>query len=1411
MKKSTLFLFFLTINLAGIFAQGLNAPPYKTNWSVNPFDHQLFVENLGQFDSELLSRQGKAQFMAQLGNVKAYFTAEGLVYRYDEFPKSEEAGSDEKEREREKEENNKPIVHYFSCIWEGANSTSQIETEDIQSFPYMYAIGLKETIKARVCKKITYRNLYPGIDLQYMFQPGKDGIKYNLIIHPGANLSLVKLKYRGDKGMVIDPSGKLVIKSQMGNFTESTPVCYLEENKEEIKISYRIENKQEVFILGQSYDGSKTLVIDPWITNPNFTGNNDKAYDVNFDNQGNVYAYGSLSPFQFVKLNSAGVIQWLFNTSGITDGFETFNFNNIYGDFALDRATGTSYLVDGCNNSGPMCMKINTLGTLVGSYFGHGPAPFYNSTTINELWRAEYDPCTHSVVTAGGGIKFTNQVTMLDTSMTTMIPWDALSTPDTYHDVSLLSLDPAGKTAYMLVDQVTSGPDPTFDNQLFSIPVPAMNPTTFYATNVDGFQELKSINYVSPGNGNGFNGMACSQKYLYIYDGQWLQQWDPFVCGCRVGQALLNSIPYLSGGVDVDNCGNVYVGNFTSAKVCNSAMALTSTIPLKDTVYDIALGANYSTLYACGRGFVSSTYLPLSTTKFDKTKTLSSCSCTGTANAALMICGAPAVGATYSWSNGQVGQNATGLCPGTYTVSASLNGPCTIGPPYVDTVTVFKSAAWPSIAKTSSPTNCISTTGSVTASVNGGTAPYTYSWSNGATAATISNLGIGNYCVTVKDANGCKDTVCVAITMQGKLAVTPSQTNLKCFGDNNGDATIATVTGGTAPFSYSWNTGPSSATISGLSAGTYTCVINDNTGGCTDTLKIILTQPTQLQLAASSSNVSCNKKCNGQIAITPSGATQPYSYTWSTAISTANSNSLCPGTYVITISDKNNCTQDTSIVITEPVPITFTESSTPTTCGKPNGTASVTVAGGTPSYSYSWSTSATTSGLNNVLSGTYTLSVKDQNGCLDSLQVVVPGTALFTLTSSPAKLACFGDKNGTLTVNVVGSSSPYSYSWSTGPTVNTINNLSAGIYTASVTDINGCVLTVIDTIIQPTQLALTSASQTACSGSSVTLTSLASGGTGPYTYLWKPVGGQTNGASLTDSPVTTTVYTLQTTDGNGCVVTQTDTIKINPVPTAGFGGTDVCVGVPTHFSDASSSIGGPVSAWVWSFGDGAGALVQNPTHTYGQTGTYTVSLTVSNGPCQNTTTHVVTVYALPTADFSPSPQPATVIDPRLTFTDLSKGGVTGHWYFGDLTDTTYIPGVNPTHTYPSDNLLGGENFIIKLHVVNQFGCADEITKTIHIDPEWTFYVPDAFSPNGDGLNDGFFGTGIGIVEKEMWVWDRWGLLIFHSTNLNDVWDGKVENGKSNEIVQQDVYVWRIEIKEVFGRWHRYLGHVTVVR
>ena len=437
--------------------------------------------------------------------------------------------------------------------------------------------------------------------------------------------------------------------------------------------------------------------------------------------------------------------------------------------------------------------------------------------------------------------------------------------------------------------------------------------------------------------------------------------------------------------------------------------------------------------------------------------------------------------------------------------------------------------------------------GTATVSATGGNG-FTYDWTPGSPigdgTATVAGLTAGNWTVTVTNSCGISNSTVFTITQPASaLSATQSQTNVSCNSGSNGSASVV-ASGGTAPYTYSWSpSGGSAATASNLAAGNYTVTITD-VNGCTLQKAFTITQPVLLSATQSQTNVSCNSGSNGSASVVAAGGTAPYTYSWSpSGGSAATASNLAAGNYTVTVTDANGCALQKNFTITQPVLLSATQSQTNVSCNSgSNGSASVVAAGGTAPYTYSWSPSGGSAATaSNLAAGNYTVTITDANSCALQKNFTITQPILLSATQSQANISCNGGNNGSASVVASGGTAPYTYSWSpSGGSAATASNLSAGNYTATITDANGCALQKNFTI---TQLVLLSATQSqnnvSCNGgNNGSATVAASGGAAPYTYSWSPSGGN----AATASNLATGNYIVTITDANGCTLQKQFTI-----------------------------------------------------------------------------------------------------------------------------------------------------------------------------------------------------------------------------------------------------------------------------
>jgi len=566
---------------------------------------------------------------------------------------------------------------------------------------------------------------------------------------------------------------------------------------------------------------------------------------------------------------------------------------------------------------------------------------------------------------------------------------------------------------------------------------------------------------------------------------------------------------------------------------------------------------------------------------------------------------------TYSWNTVpiQTTYTATGLASGTYTATVTdING-CT------STATIVINQPTSSLSCTTLHTNVIcygQSNGQATVNPSGGTGPYTYQWNTipAKTTKTVLGLKAGAYTVIVTDAFGCSCASLVTIGQPPQLLALASATNVSCNGGSDG-AIAVTVTGGTPSYTYNWSNGATSKDISNLSAGTYQLTITDNKG-CIAIINVVLIQPAQLSCSTGSSNVSCNNGTNGSVFVVVSGGSTPYSYLWSNGGINANNNGLSAGTYTVTVTDSKGCTTTCSATVTQPTQLNCSVAVLKNvTCGANNGKLEVTVTGGTPTYTYLWSTipiqtSAIATGL---APGSYSVLVSDMMGCTTICTGSLGGSTTVNCNISGTNVTCNGGNNGTATVNPTGGTTPYSYLWNTvtAATTASVSDLTAGTYIATVTDADGCTSICSIIITEPSALTVSMQSTNVnCNGNSNgTATVNPSGGTPPYGFLWS------NGAtSETITGLVVGTYTVTVTDNNGCtkqdeaIVTQPSEIICSTSTTSvncnnGSNGTATV--------NASGGVAPLTYAWNTS-------PVQSTTTATGLVaGNYTVTITDASG------------------------------------------------------------------------------------------------------------------------------------------------------------------------------------------------------
>jgi hypothetical protein len=503
-------------------------------------------------------------------------------------------------------------------------------------------------------------------------------------------------------------------------------------------------------------------------------------------------------------------------------------------------------------------------------------------------------------------------------------------------------------------------------------------------------------------------------------------------------------------------------------------------------------------------------------------------------------------GYTFLWSDGSSDEDLSGAAAGSYTVEITdangcsiTAGPFTIGEPSAITVA--------GLNITDADCNGNST-GAIDIFVQGGTAPYTYLWSNGATTQDISGLAAGDYIGVITDANGCV-LVSPVLTVGEPDVISVASLDIEdvdCNGSSTGTIDIEVI-GGTAPYTYSWSNGATTQDLVNVPAGDYVGTITDANGCVLVSPVLTIGEPTAIEITSVDvSNVLCNGGFTGSIDIEVAGGVEPYTYSWSNGATTQDLSGLSAGDYIGTITDVNGCELSATVTVGEPAALfeALPTAITNVTCnGAGDGSITATVQGGTLPYAITWNTGETGETISDLEPGIYFYTVIDANGCtLASQELTVSQPEPITIAGQTSAVACFGEATGSVVIIVNGGTAPYSYNWSNGATTQNINGVEAGDYSVTVTDANGCSLGSSIFIVEGASSVLeasvevTDASGNGIADGSATVT--ISGGDGPYDILWQ--GGF--GITETIADVQAGIYCVDVTDANGCVTTACGTI-----------------------------------------------------------------------------------------------------------------------------------------------------------------------------------------------------------------------------------------------------------------------------
>ncbi|MEI8202567.1 MAG: gliding motility-associated C-terminal domain-containing protein [Bacteroidota bacterium] len=1030
-SSTSKFIFILLfVNLFLVFTS--NGFSQTKGWNSTLEPQKVFIENKGQFSS---TTSADPILFAYYGwSTTIYFTKKGISYNFlKRWPKDDdkgEAGEKVTNIEKWKEKEAKEHLMKFKTDdvfmnWENANSDVEIVASEMTSDYHSFCVKDKDgSVKninfVKAFKKLVYKNIYPGIDIEYVFHP-TDGIKYTLILHPGADISQVKMNY--SKIPKIMENGDIHIATEFGDIIDHAPTTYYSENKEEAIKSNFIANGNKISFKLDTYNKSKSTIIDPWTQMPSMPNSNG-VWECEHDAAGNVYMIGGDMPMMLLKYNAAGAIQYTYYTP-----WDTANY--WLGTFATDLL-GNSYVTAG---SIAEMQKIDANGSLVWNFTsGLG--------SVNEYWNIAFN-CDQTKLIIGGttGNMLSLQGAIFDintsngsiNSTKIVGSGNMFGIPPSIQEVRSISSCRNSRYYFMTLDTLGAIDDD------FSV-CPTAPPSVF-RMNDTYHLSYKCENY-RPNNGNaGIMAVRANPNYVYTQNGTTIDR-RSLVDGTIINSATipggistasLGQHQVGNSGIDIDSCGNVYVGSGNAIVKYDANLNLITSIATPYAVSDVSVSTGGNVIFCGTTGTSASTsrtgYIQSANMSSCQPMTLVCCDASvcpigpfcSTDPPATLVAGTP--GGTWS---------GPGVNSATGTFDPSLAG---VGAHIVTyTVSCGSNSILINVISCANLSVCQEQNGQL--SVWGGNAPYSWQYQHDTTDCSACVIGCtfppgcavtvttwptyatgataafpGTYPIRVVDTYGVVFMVTDTASLPDcagcpHFTFNPSNIVNVCPGQSTGSFTV-TPTGGVSPYILNLkNTGGTSIaayanvngsqSFTGLAAGAYNLVAADS-NGCMDSTIVTITQTTEMVITLTPQNEGCQGSCDGAITTSVTGGNGPYSFVWSNGQTSQDLTGLCPGNYSVTVTDANTCTKSNSSSLTYNTAINAGFSANPQTGGPPLN-VSFTY-NGTGATIWNWNfgdgSTSTISNPSHIFDsiGTYTVTLIVSSGtpdfCLDTAKMTI--------------------------------------------------------------------------------------------------------------------------------------------------------------------------------------------------------------------------------------------------------------------------------------------------------------------------------------------------------------------------------------------------------------------------------------
>ncbi|MBI3133328.1 MAG: gliding motility-associated C-terminal domain-containing protein [Bacteroidetes bacterium] len=1350
MRTVLRFITIISLSLFSFFA--FNQAP--AGWQAEYSKTKAFIPNKGQFDlpASYLDISG-VEFACDATNLNYFFTKSGLTIELSskhKVVKSEEEKAARAERKSQpfntlKEwqdfENDGNRIDYerdvLTAEWIGANPDVELIAENANTAYHNYSYydenrNVLSVDHVPAYTKLTYKNLYANIDVVYEFHPD-GGIKYSVIVHPGGDLSQVHLKYSKTSSLHAD--GTIHTLTRYGDIIDHAPVTFYDGNSGSvIESSYTISDNVISFQVSD-YDDSKTLVIDPWTQTPTFPSNWDCVWECEQDGAGNVYIIGGVTPLQLIKYNSAGVQQWTYNTP--------YDTTMWLGTFATDDA-GNSYVTNGSN---AMIQKISTAGALV--WDNSSPGGLFGST---EFWNIEFN-CDQTMLVIGGTggvlppLPYIYNINMATGNVinSVQVCGSTISgiPPNTQEVRSIIGTT---NEKYYFLTQDTIG---YVDQGLVTCPGQS---TPFHVNNgIDMGYKCENWRY----NNTGVEALAYYNGFVYVNRGSQVQKRDfntaAVVATATIPGGVFSSV-FLGGnnlensGIDVDDCGNIYVGSKNQVVKYDANLVQLATYATTFNVYDVHVNTGGEIIAGGSTGDSGSG------SRTGKIQSINAGACTPIS----MTCCNPYVCPAGPLCTSDAPVTLTPDTPGgTWSGPAGLNTSTGVFSPSVSgagtfTITYTLLCGSYSFTITVNPcsalTICEETNGSIT--VTGGSGPYT--WANWQTTTvsssdcvacggsvifgfctvslpcTLTTTGYVNFAtgtnatppggatqVQITDGTGttlvfdpstvspCSTTCDPTITPAGPFCVTAAAVNL-----------VAAETGGT--WSGTGITNASLGTFNPATAGAGTFTITyTGTCGLTDTETITVNAATTPTFAAVAPICS-----GGSLSALPTTSTNGITGTWSPAL-----NNTATTTYTFTPT-AGQCATTATLTITVNSNVTPTFAAVAPICS--GGTLSALPTTSTNGITGTWSPA-----LNNTATTTYTFT-PTAGQCATTTTLTITVNSNVTPTFAAVAAICSG---GTLSALPTTSTNGITGTWSPA-----LNNTATTTYTFTPTAGQCATTTTLTITVNP----LDNASFSYAAGSycptdpdpSPTITGLAGG-----TFTISGAGVINASTGVIDlSASGTGSFTVTYTTSGSCPNSATFALSI----TSGADATITPAG-PFCSTDAAVNLTAVDAGGTWA-GTGITDGV-NGTFDPSVAGAFTITYTIGGG-CGDVDTETITVNAGDDASFSyasasfcltdPDPAPTVTGTAGGTFTISAPGVINastgqiniGSSGAGTFTVTYTTAGTCPASSTFTVTITSGANATIT--PAGPFCATDAAVNLTAVDPGGTW--------TGTGITDGVNGT-----------------------------------------------------------------------